>query len=89
MSTDTGSPTVVKVSGTLLDDPDALAELWPALCTLRAEGPVVLVHGGGTQMTALADRLGLPVSVLITWVGDEKLTGGTRGCVWACGRRRS
>jgi acetylglutamate kinase len=58
MSTDTGSPTVIKVSGTLLDEPDALAELWPALCTLRAEGPVVLVHGGGTQMTALADRLG-------------------------------
>jgi acetylglutamate kinase len=58
MPTDAGSPTVVKVSGTLLDDPDALAELWPTVRTLRAEGPVVLVHGGGTQMTALANRLG-------------------------------
>jgi acetylglutamate kinase len=46
------------VSGTLLDESDALAELWPALQTLQAEAPVVLVHGGGTQMTALANRLG-------------------------------
>lgn len=58
MSTDVGNPTVIKVSGTLLDEPDALAELWPALCTLRTESPVVLVHGGGKQMTALAHRLG-------------------------------
>ena len=58
MPTDAGSPTVIKVSGTLLDAPDTLADLWPALRTLRAEAPVVLVHGGGTQMTALAHRLG-------------------------------
>ena len=58
MSTDVGNPTVIKVSGTLLDEPDALAELWPALQTLRSEAPVVLVHGGGKQMTALAHRLG-------------------------------
>jgi len=58
MSTDVGNPAVIKVSGSLLDDPDALAELWPALQTLRSEAPVVLVHGGGTQMTALANRLG-------------------------------
>jgi len=51
-------PTVVKVSGSLLDRPDALAELWPAVQTLRDEAPVVLVHGGGKQMTALANRLG-------------------------------
>jgi acetylglutamate kinase len=58
MSTDVGNPIVIKVSGTLLDEPDALADLWPALQTLRTEAPVVLVHGGGTQMTALANRLG-------------------------------
>jgi len=58
MTTATGNPTVVKVSGTLLDEPDALAELWPAVQTLQAEAPVVLVHGGGKQMTALAHRLG-------------------------------
>lgn len=50
--------TVVKVSGTLLDEPDALAELWPSLQALWAEAPVVLVHGGGTQMNTLAHRLG-------------------------------
>lgn len=58
MSTDVGSPTVIKVSGTLLDDPDALADLWHPLQTLRSEAPVVLIHGGGKQMTALAHRLG-------------------------------
>jgi len=58
MLTDAGSPTVVKVSGTLLDDPDALADLWLAVQTLQADAPVVLVHGGGKQMTALAHRLG-------------------------------
>jgi len=58
MSTDAGNSTVIKVSGTLLDDPGALEELWPSLQALHAEAPVVLVHGGGTQMTALANRLG-------------------------------
>ncbi len=58
MTTDTQSPTVIKISGSLLDEPDALAELWHGVRTLRAEGPVVLVHGGGKQMTALAERLG-------------------------------
>jgi len=58
MPTDKNAPTVIKVSGTLVDEPDALAELWPALRTLQAEAPIVLVHGGGAQMTALADRLG-------------------------------
>ena len=58
MTTDAGSPTVVKVSGSLLDEPDALADLWPALQTMRTDAPVVLVHGGGKQMTALANRIG-------------------------------
>jgi len=58
MTPETSAPTVVKVSGTLLDEPTALAELWPAVRTLHGEGPVVLVHGGGPQMTALAHRLG-------------------------------
>ncbi len=58
MTTDTGNSTVIKVSGSLLDEPDALAELWPAVQTLQTETPVVLVHGGGKQMTALANRLG-------------------------------
>jgi acetylglutamate kinase len=51
-------PTVVKVSGSLLDDADALEALWPPLRALCQEAPVVIVHGGGVQMTALAQRLG-------------------------------
>lgn len=31
--------------------------LWPAVRSLREESPVVLVHGGGKQMTDMADRL--------------------------------
>lgn len=58
MSRGESDPIVVKVSGSLLDERDELAELWPALQTLQAEAPVVLVHGGGKQMTALANRLG-------------------------------
>lgn len=58
MTTDTSGPIVIKVSGSLLDDPEALAELWPDVRTLQADAPVVLVHGGGKQMTALANRLG-------------------------------
>ncbi len=58
MSTDIGSPIVIKVSGSLLDESAALAELWPDIRAMRAEAPVVLVHGGGKQMTALANRLG-------------------------------
>lgn len=58
MSTDESNPIVVKVSGSLVDQPDELADLWPDLRALHSEAPVVLVHGGGKQMTALADRLG-------------------------------
>lgn len=58
MSTDEGTPIVVKVSGSLIDESEALIDLWSDLRALRAEAPVVLVHGGGKQMTALADRLG-------------------------------
>lgn len=58
MSVRESNPIVVKISGSLLDDPEQLAELGPALRTLQSEAPIVLVHGGGKQMTALADRLG-------------------------------
>lgn len=58
MTTEKQSPIVIKISGSLLDQPDELAELWSALRVLQSEAPVVLVHGGGKQMTALANRLG-------------------------------
>lgn len=36
----------------------ALDAFWPALKQLTSTGPVVLVHGGGPQATAMARRLG-------------------------------
>jgi len=54
----TQNVTVVKISGTLLDDADALDSFWEAVRDLVEAGPLVLVHGGGKQATALAERLG-------------------------------
>jgi len=54
----TQNVTVVKISGTLLDDTDALASFWEGVRHLAEEGLLVLVHGGGKQATALAERLG-------------------------------
>ena len=51
-------PIVVKVGGALIDDPERMSALWPALGTLAGRAPVVVVHGGGKQMSAMADRLG-------------------------------
>jgi acetylglutamate kinase len=49
---------VVKLGGNLLDRPGWLAECARALADA---GPVVVVHGGGAAITALSQRLGLPV----------------------------
>lgn len=48
-------PIVVKAGGAVLDRAEAL---WDGVIRLRREAPVVLVHGGGPQATALARRLG-------------------------------
>jgi acetylglutamate kinase len=58
MNAKAGDPTVVKISGSLVEEADAMAALWAALPAIRARAPVVLVHGGGKQMSDLADRLG-------------------------------
>ena len=58
MSQTAVDPIVVKIGGTLIDQSDAMTALWSALQTLRERSPVVLVHGGGKQMSAMADRLG-------------------------------
>ena len=50
--------TVIKIGGALLADPDALGAIWDGVRHLLREGPVVIVHGGGPQATALARRLG-------------------------------
>lgn len=52
------SPILVKIGGALVDDAEALAPMWDAIRHLRTETPVVVVHGGGPQSTALARRLG-------------------------------
>ena len=49
-------PVVVKLGGAVLHDPDAVAAVWAGVAALGA--PVVVVHGGGPQATALARRLG-------------------------------
>lgn len=52
------NPIVVKISGSLVAEAEGMATLWSALQTLAERAPVVLVHGGGQQMSDMADRLG-------------------------------
>ncbi len=54
--------TVVKVGGNELDEPAFLAGLSAAVAEFR--GPLVLVHGGGKEITAALDREGLPVEFI-------------------------
>jgi acetylglutamate kinase len=49
---------VLKIGGSLIEDPAAMATFWSSVGTLRAQMPVVVVHGGGPQATELARRLG-------------------------------
>ena len=48
--------TVVKVGGRVLDDPRWVATF---AATLASRGRAVLVHGGGKEVSALGERLGL------------------------------
>lgn len=51
------APIVIKISGHELDSPDFLAELASTL--KHFDTPVVIVHGGGKEITALQTRLGI------------------------------
>ena len=69
MSTAHATPTpapltawVIKVGGHVVDRPEALARLLDALAATAA--PWVLVHGGGKLATELAERLGLPQTLI-------------------------
>lgn len=54
------APFVIKVGGELFQFPEKRAELARMLSTLRAQGlGVVLVHGGGPQISAMCERLGI------------------------------
>jgi acetylglutamate kinase len=57
-TTPESNPIVVKISGTLLADGGAPEAFWRGMRTLQETAPVVLVHGGGAQATAMARRLG-------------------------------
>ncbi len=50
--------TVVKIGGALLGAGAERDALWRGIARMLTEGPVVVVHGGGPQSTALARRLG-------------------------------
>ena len=61
---------VVKVGGELLESADA--QLGPNLCAMRDAGwQLVVVHGGGPQVSRLQKRLGLSVAQ----VGGRRITG--------------
>lgn len=50
--------TVIKIGGALLSDAVDLAPFWSAVAALQQERRVVVVHGGGPQMSELARQLG-------------------------------
>ena len=50
-------PTLVKVSGHELDDPDYLAQFAAAIKSLNT--PTVVVHGGGAEITAMQKVMGI------------------------------
>lgn len=53
-------PVVIKISGSLTDQPEQLALIFDYLeQALQQARSVVLVHGGGKQINALSDRLGV------------------------------
>jgi acetylglutamate kinase len=60
-----GKTFVVKVSGKVTEDVDALASLVEELALLHQVGiRVCLVHGGGKQLTQLAEQLGVAQTVI-------------------------
>ncbi len=50
-------PVVIKIGGNEIDDPAFLAALAPALGSVRA--PVIIVHGGGREISALQQVMGI------------------------------
>jgi acetylglutamate kinase len=52
-------PTLLKVGGNEIDDNAFLAGFVAAVTTLHRQGPLIIVHGGGKEIGALHDRLGV------------------------------
>ena len=63
------TPVVVKLGGAILADAEAAAAVWAGVAAMG--GPVVVVHGGGPQATALARRLGHEPTI----VAGRRVTG--------------
>jgi len=60
-----GKTFVIKLSGKVTDDPDVLFSLAQEVALFHQVGfRVVVVHGGGKQVTALAAQLGIPQTVI-------------------------
>ena len=59
MTRATNRPTVVKLGGELVEEPNRLRAIARAVVKLASEHPVVVVHGGGREIDAEMARLGL------------------------------
>lgn len=53
------APVLVKFGGELVETPERLAEVGAALSSLAAQGPLVVVHGGGREIDAELARRGV------------------------------
>jgi acetylglutamate kinase len=54
------TPVLVKFGGELVETPERLAAVGEALAALAAQGPLVVVHGGGREIDAELARRGVP-----------------------------
>ena len=54
--------TIVKIGGNVIDSPDALAHFLTAFASLP--GAKLLVHGGGKIATQVAEKLGIPTTII-------------------------
>jgi acetylglutamate kinase len=55
-----GTTVVVKVGGSIMDEPEAMARLIGDICFLKAVGmKPIIVHGGGKSITAAMQKAGL------------------------------
>ncbi len=54
--------TVIKIGGNILDNPDALSRFLTSFAQLP--GAKILVHGGGKVATQIAEKLGIPTTMV-------------------------
>jgi acetylglutamate kinase len=62
------APRVIKIGGSALSDAAWLAAFGREVA--RSASPQIVVHGGGPEITALSERLGVPVA----WSGGRRVT---------------